>query len=228
MIIPAKSLNSSASLNDVIFNPNSLASGLNPLNMNVMPFDGGRDGSVIAQGKVAGCELLVVFDARVSDLPTLLGAMVEGAGRYVLSENEDAITVITQLLADTGARRLALVAHGEPGVVHIGAAPLDKELLERRAGLLQEWGVEEIALYSCQVANNDVGERMIHALAQLTGAAVAASANQVGSNVLGGSWDLEATTAIFSGAQFFVPSVLQYYQQQFQIRNVAKNTNNFT
>jgi uncharacterized delta-60 repeat protein len=212
MIIPAKSLNSSASLNDVIFNPNSHVSGLNPLNMNVMPFDRLRDGSAKAQGKMASCELLVVFDARVSDLPTLLRAVVEGAGSYVLSEDEDAITVITQLLAETGAKRLALVAHGEPGVVHIGATPLDMVQLERRAGLFQEWGIEEIALYSCQVANDDIGKRMIHALAQLTGAAVAASANQVGSNVLGGSWDLEATTAIFSGSQFFVPSVLQYYQ----------------
>jgi VCBS repeat-containing protein/ELWxxDGT repeat protein len=204
MIIPTQSLSSSVSLNDVVFNPNSLASGLNPLSMNVMPFGGLRGGSAKAQGKMAGCELLVVFDARVSDLPTLLGAVVEGAGCYVLSEDEDAITVITQLLAQTGARRLALVAHGEPGVLHVGAYPLDEVQLQGQSRLLQEWGVEEIALYSCEVANEEKGQSFVAQMRELTGATVGASTTHVGN----GRWVLDVYGAEATSIQLAFTSVV--------------------
>jgi uncharacterized delta-60 repeat protein len=207
MMNSAKALNSSVLLNGAV----SVVEKLNLWYEGSLPVNALGEGFEAVREKAAGCDFLVVFDARVSDLPTLLGAVVEGADCYVLSEDEDAITVITQLLAETGARRLALVAHGEPGVVHIGATPLDMVQLERRVGLLQEWGVEEIALYSCEVAKGNLGQAFIRHFSQLTGASIAASETKTGAAALQGNWNLEVRTGNITPDLAFKPSVIAAY-----------------
>ena len=141
--------------------------------------------------------VLVVFDSRVQELELLYDALIPGAVGYTIDAQEDALTVITRLLTQTGAQRLAIVAHGEPGVVQIGATPLNREQLQAKAHLLQEWGVEEIALYSCEVGQ-DVG--FVAELERLTGATIAAATGKVGSAAQGGSWDVNqnVVTPIFN------------------------------
>lgn len=87
---------------------------------------------------------LVVFDSRVSALDILYSALLPGTLGYTLNAQEDALVVITQLLANTGVKQLALVAHGVPGMLYIGAKPLNLSQLQAQAHLLQEWNVEEI------------------------------------------------------------------------------------
>ena len=102
---------------------------------------------------------LVVFDSRVSDIEILSQALLPGAFAerglcpigLTIDAEADGLTAITQLLATTGAKYLAIVAHGEPGVVHLGKTPLKIELLQSQSQLLSGWGVKEIALYSCEV-----------------------------------------------------------------------------
>jgi large repetitive protein len=144
-------------------------------------------------------ESLVVFDCRVADLSLLYEALMPGTIGYTIAESEDAIGRITELLSQTGAKRLAIVAHGEPGVVRIGAMPLDLAQIRERSGLLQEWGVEEIALYACEVGADGV---FVAELERVTGAQVAASMRKVGAELLGGSWKLAQTQnpAIFAVA----------------------------
>jgi hypothetical protein len=71
-----------------------------------------------------GAETLVVFDSRLDDLATLYGALMPGAIGHTIDSSEDAILTITRLLSDSGAKNLAIVAHGEPGVVHLGAGSI--------------------------------------------------------------------------------------------------------
>jgi VCBS repeat-containing protein len=130
---------------------------------------------------------LVIFDSHVPDLDFLYRALAPQTIAHTLSPTADAIATITALLATTGAKSLALVAHGEPGVIHLGAQPLDRDVLAARAGLLQEWGVEEIALYACEVGAD---RTFVAELERLTGAKVAAATGKVGAAALGGSWDL--------------------------------------
>ncbi|MBD2202408.1 DUF4347 domain-containing protein, partial [Calothrix sp. FACHB-1219] len=166
----------------------------------------------ISSLNVAVGKVLVVFDSRVCDLPTFLNGLVEGAIPHILGADEDALTTITQLLTKTGAKQLAIVAHGEPGVMYIGANPLNLEQLHRKAYLLQEWGIEEIALYSCEVAKGDRGQAFIHNFSQMTGANIAASATKIGNNNLGGNWHLEIATAPINPRLAFLPSVLSQYR----------------
>ncbi|HAO11511.1 MAG TPA: hypothetical protein DCQ51_10155, partial [Planktothrix sp. UBA8407] len=146
----------------------------------------------IANTPTKGTEMasiLVVFDRRVQELELLYNALLPGAVGYTIDAQEDALTVITQLLTETGAARLAIVAHGEPGVVEIGVQPLNWEQLREKSHLLQEWGVENIALYSCEVGKD---RQFIAELERLTGATVVATTGKVGSTEQGGSWELDA------------------------------------
>jgi VCBS repeat-containing protein len=131
---------------------------------------------------------LVVFDSRLDDLDVLYGALLPDAMGFTIDDAADALLEITRLLAETGAKRLAIVAHGEPGVVHIGAQPLNLAQINHRAGLIQEWCVEEIAVYSCEVGAN---AEFVRQLELLTGARVAASTTKVGAQLLGGNWNLD-------------------------------------
>jgi Ca2+-binding RTX toxin-like protein len=137
---------------------------------------------------------LVVFDARVTDLPLLYNALLPGSIGQTIDVNDDAIDAITHLLSQTGATKLAIVAHGQPGSIQIGQGAIDLAALEARSGLLQEWGVQEIALYSCGVGT-DV--EFIQRLGALTGAQIAATAEPVGA----GNWALNGGMALLSIGQ---------------------------
>ncbi|MBD2653561.1 VCBS repeat-containing protein [Synechocystis sp. FACHB-383] len=155
---------------------------------------------------------LVVLDERVQDLETLYDALLPGVVAHTLNSQTDAITTISQLLAETGATKLAIAAHGEPGTIFLGKNPLNSQQLAAYSRLLMEWGVKEIALYSCQVAQGNVGKQFIHQLSELTGAVIAASATKTGSKELGGNWLLEMTTGEIPESLAFERSHLEIYQ----------------
>ncbi|MEH2165586.1 MAG: DUF4347 domain-containing protein, partial [Nostoc sp.] len=134
------------------------------------------------------CEALVIFDSRVEDLEILYAALSPKALGYTLTPEDDALVVITNLLAQTGAKRLAIAAHGTPGVLQIGALPINRQQIKTQAQLLQQWHVAEIALYSCQVGKDT---QFISELAQLTKAEIFAAAGKVGAPTQGGSWQLD-------------------------------------
>jgi Domain of unknown function (DUF4347)/FG-GAP-like repeat len=155
---------------------------------------------------------LVVFDSRVSDIETLSHALLQGSVGFTIDDRADGLKAITQLLATTGAKYLAIVAHGEPGVVHLGKSLLNIEQLQAHSHLLQEWGVKEIALYSCEVAKGDVGKDLIYQLSELTGATVAAAATKIGAQALDGNWNLTVATGEIVSPMLFKASILQSYQ----------------
>ncbi|WP_103668879.1 FG-GAP-like repeat-containing protein [Pseudanabaena sp. BC1403] len=156
---------------------------------------------------------LIVFDSRVEDLDILYKALLSDTIAYTITAQEDSLNIITQLLAETGTRQLVIVAHGESGVVHIGANPLNIEQIEQRSHLLQKWGVEEIALYSCEIAKGDRGLSFVGKLGELTGAKIAAASNVIGSNKLGGSWDLTVTVGDINSPFVFDSHILNTFPQ---------------
>jgi Domain of unknown function (DUF4347)/FG-GAP-like repeat/FG-GAP repeat len=154
---------------------------------------------------------LVVFDDQVSDLEILYQALLPGAVGFTINSQDDGLAEITRLLVESEAKFLSIVAHGEPGVIHLGRKPIDIEQIQNQSQLLQEWGVKEIALYSCEVAQGNVGKNLIDQLSELTGATVAASDTKTGCAKLGGSWDLTITAGKIAVPQIFEPAILQNY-----------------
>lgn len=174
-----------------LLNPFDLAAIDQPTTTDIWPLE-----PLVAKPR-QNAPILVIFDSRVPDLDVLDDALLANAVSHTLAPQDDALVVITQLLVETGAARLAMVAHGVPGAVQMGASWLELKQLQTQAHLLQEWAVVEIGLYSCYVAQDD---RWIAELERLTGARVAATTGKVGAAAQGGSWDIgwEAGTAIFN------------------------------
>jgi Ca2+-binding RTX toxin-like protein len=127
---------------------------------------------------------LVIFDSQVADLPLLYKALLPGSIAHTIQPDRDPIDHITHLLTQTGATKLAIVAHGQPGAIEIGNGVIDRAMLEARSGLLQEWGLDSIALYACEVGADT---EFINRFAELTGAKIAASNNKLGA----GNWELD-------------------------------------
>jgi uncharacterized delta-60 repeat protein len=154
---------------------------------------------------------LVVIDSQVRDLEIIFKALLPGSIGYKIEPTEQAIDKITELISQTGAKRLAIVAHGEAGVIKIGANPLDLAHIQTRSTLMQEWSIDEILLYSCEVGKSDRGELFVRQLGEITGANIAASATKVGATELGGSWELEITTGKVTPNLIFQQEVLLEY-----------------
>jgi Domain of unknown function (DUF4347)/FG-GAP-like repeat/FG-GAP repeat len=160
---------------------------------------------------VATVNTLVVFDDRVSDLEILYQALLPGSIGFTISSQDDGLEEITRLLKETGAEFLSIVAHGEPGVIHLGKNPISIEQLQAQAHLLKSWGIAEIALYSCEVAKHDVGKHFIYQLSELTGATVAASDTKTGCAKLDGNWNLAITTGNIAAPIPFEATIFQNY-----------------
>jgi hypothetical protein len=176
---------------------------------------------VIVQQPIVQSDTLVVFDERVQDLAVLYQALLPSTKGYTIYSQDNALEVITKLLANSGANSLVLVGHGEPGVLHIGKKPMNIEELNTHSYLLQEWRIKEISLYSCELAKGDVGENFIYRLSTLTGANVSASATKTGSAQLGGNWDLAITTGESSAPSVFQLSTLQTYQSVLPVLTLS-------
>jgi Domain of unknown function (DUF4347)/FG-GAP-like repeat len=174
--------------------------------------------------QVVSANTLVVFDDRIQDIDILYQALLPGAIGIILNSHSDALVIITELLAETGAKHLSIVAHGESGVIHLGKNLIDIKHLQLQSHLLKQWKVTGISLYSCEVAKGAVGERFIYQLSELTDSTVAASATKTGHSILGGSWVLAVTTDEIAAPMPFEVSIIQTYQAILPVITVLPGT----
>jgi Domain of unknown function (DUF4347)/FG-GAP-like repeat/FG-GAP repeat len=162
-------------------------------------------------------QTLVVFDSRLEDLTTLSQALLPRVIGHKIPVSANGIEVITELLTKTGARRLAIVAHGEPGVVHLGAEAIDREILNARSGLLQEWGIDSIDLYACEVGKGKTGLEFLRLLSDVTGAVVSGTTVLLGKVEVGSNWSLDVATADWDGSPIFDVDALREYPANLAI-----------
>ncbi len=177
--------------------------------------DRGTEGLVLEDGRqkshngeniVQG--MLVAIAPQVENYQLLLASLRPGTRAMVLDPDRDALEQITRALSDDPARSLHLVCHGGPGALHLGNTPVTSEKLHLYSGLLQEWAVEDILLYACNVAADN--SRLLADLHQLTGANIAASRYRVGNEAKGGSWRLETHIGSVASESAFLPVVKNY------------------
>ncbi|OIN06540.1 pentapeptide repeat-containing protein [Oceanisphaera psychrotolerans] len=94
-----------------------------------------------------------------------------------------------------------LISHGADGQISLGNTVLEQATLERYGDVLARWGEAlsdqgDILIYGCSVAGIPEGEALVQALADLTGADVAASDDLTGSETFGGDWELEVRAGL--------------------------------
>jgi hypothetical protein len=83
---------------------------------------------------------LLVLDAQISYVDSLLAAVLPSVPVVILEPFKDGVTQISQALqAYPGIRSLHLVSHGTPGCLYLGNGHLGLENLAQRGAELQQW-----------------------------------------------------------------------------------------
>jgi hypothetical protein len=151
---------------------------------------------------------LVFIDASVPDVGLLLDDITRQnqQGRPItailIQADEDGLARISEVLSQQhDISAIHLIGHGEAGDMHLGTATLDTAALLQHAPDIASWATAlsseaDILLYGCDVAASEQGQQLVHNLAMITGADVAASDDLTGNSRLGGDWLLEVQDGV--------------------------------
>ncbi|MCX7106243.1 MAG: DUF4347 domain-containing protein [Methylococcales bacterium] len=140
---------------------------------------------------------ILIADASVKDLSVLLDGIKPSVDVWLLKTGEDAISQIIKAMAVPGLKTLHLLAHGAPGEISLGGRTLTATDFRSRFDGAAERDLD-IAFWSCNTGSGDLGQSFVKAVAETTGARVAAADGLVGSAEKGGSWNFNDVVAPFS------------------------------
>jgi Domain of unknown function (DUF4347)/Bacterial Ig domain/SMP-30/Gluconolactonase/LRE-like region len=92
-----------------------------------------------------------------------------------------------------------VISHATAGQIELGGSVLDAETLPGFRDLLKRWAIDlrpggDLLFYGCDLAASPAGQALMHKIASLTGADVAASTDLTGAASRGGDWVLEFAT----------------------------------
>ncbi|OYD80174.1 SwmB domain-containing protein, partial [Azospirillum brasilense] len=141
---------------------------------------------------------IAVVDTALAGWRDLRAGLPPGVEAVLIGEGRDGVAAMAQALAGRhGVRALHVLCHGFEGGLQLGTARLDEAALTARQTELGAIGAcladdGDILLYGCNVASGH-GESFLDALADITGASMAASRTPTGAADLGGDWDLDWT-----------------------------------
>lgn len=153
-----------------------------------------------------GNQPIVFILDNVSGFEAMAEGLYAGYEVHVLSADGDALAQMASYLEGrTGIEAIHLVSHGEAGQLDLGTVALTTSNMGAysnsldiiRASLSQD---ADFLIYGCDVAQGTVGEAFVEALAQATGADVAASSDVTGPAGVGGDAVLEVSTGTIEAA----------------------------
>ncbi|MET0265805.1 MAG: Ig-like domain-containing protein [Duganella sp.] len=168
---------------------------------------------------------VLFIDAGVSDAQALLAGTADDVLVVYLSAEADGVQQIAAALQGLeGLDSIQILSHGAVGQLQLGNGVLNAARLQDDAALLQQWGSAlreggDLLLYGCDVAQGSEGLAFIDALADLTGADVAASSDATGSSLLGANWILERSSGSIEAASALSQQAQQDYGHTLALVN---------
>lgn len=177
-----------------------------------------------------GQGMLAIVDPSIADSQHLATGVLEGATVFQLDPEVDGIAQISAYLKQNqGFTSLHLLCHGAPGSLYIGNTKLNLDNLKTYKNLLQSWQNAfshfDLLLYGCQVAKGRKGQEFVKAIAEITGANIAASADLTGNAALEGTWQLEYGMGAIASALALKPEIMASYSSvlaTFTANNAAE------
>lgn len=148
----------------------------------------------------ATLDQFLFIDSRVDNIESLLDGIDPSIEVILLDSERDGLGQIADALASrSGVKSVHVISHGGPGSLQLGSSTVTESSLADQAAQLATIRAAlsdsaDLMLYGCNVAEGDAGASFVQALADATGADVAASTDTTGSALLGGDWALEAST----------------------------------
>ena len=179
----------------------------------------------------ASVQEVLFIDSRVPDLQTIVAAVRPGVKVVVLQPDESGVVQMARVLqGEHGLTSVSVVSHGDEGVLLLGNGPLFGGNLQQYQAELKAIGAAltadgDLLLYGCDVGAGDVGASFVQALAEMTGADVAASNNGTGAAARGGDWNLEVSTGTIETAPLMQAENLTGYSYALHtasVNNVAQ------
>ncbi len=178
-----------------------------------------------------GARELLVVDARVPHRELLVAAVRRGVETIVVDADRDGLAQIELALRGRDVSAIHLVAHGRPGEVRIGSTILDARTATARRVTLARWfgprapfeQPPELLVYGCEAASGAEGASLLRALAETTGAEVAASVDRTGSPAFGADWVLEASTGPIDASLPIAWAAARAYPATLEVFQVTTN-----
>ena len=159
------------------------------------------------QNLLSTCREILIADAGVEDLNTLLDGLDAGVATWLVQPGEDAVGQIIKAITTPGLKTLHLLAHGAPGQINLGGRAITAADFRSRFDGAAERDLD-IAFWSCNTGAGDAGQSFVQAVAEATGARVAAADGLVGNAEKGGSWGLGVRAPFSVDAQRAFAGVL--------------------
>ena len=146
----------------------------------------------------SGSNQIVFIDSAIEDLQSIVESIGDGIEIVIIDANSDGVEQIASVLESReNIDAIHIFSHGRSGTLDLGSTKLTEasiasrhadEMETIRAALSEN---ADILLYGCDFGANARGVSAIEALAEATGADIAASEDLTGAANLGGDWDLE-------------------------------------
>ena len=146
----------------------------------------------------AGRNELIFVDKSVEDYASLVSGISSDAELVFINTNADGLEQIASVLESrTDIDAIHIISHGDSGELSLGNTTLTQESIQGehadelatiKAALAED---ADLLIYGCNFAEGEEGKSAANALAEATGADVAASEDLTGAESLGGDWDLE-------------------------------------
>ncbi|XYK81214.1 MAG: DUF4347 domain-containing protein [Labrenzia sp.] len=161
--------------------------------------------------------VVYVFDTAVDGYQKLLAGIDRPAEVILMDGMYDGLRQLADGLAGkTGIEELHIICHGRDGALVLGHTVLSQETLCSHADELMAINralscSADILLYGCEVAKTATGEAFVAALAEATGANIAASRTLTGAVDLGGDWELDVHVGVISASIGFSRSTQRAY-----------------
>ena len=160
---------------------------------------------------------IAVIDTGLTGWETLAAGLEPDVEVVLIDPEKDGVLQIAAALEGrSGIDAIHVVSHGSSGALYLGTSVLTTELLQHYATELTAIGAAlaqdgDLLLYGCEVASGEAGRNFVAALAEATGAEVAASVDRTGTSWLGGNWELELATGQIEAGLIATPGLQHTY-----------------
>lgn len=155
---------------------------------------------------------VVFIEDNLSDWQLLSSRLASHAQIIVLDSSQDGLT---QIAAHLAARQpgsldaIHVLSHGAAGQLNLGGSTLTQDTLGQYTWAFNTIGQAlseqgDLLLYGCEVGAGEAGQALVHSIAAMTHADVAASNNLTGAAARGGDWALETQAGVINAASLAV------------------------
>lgn len=173
---------------------------------------------------------LFIIDKNVDGWRDLVNNAGIGVSVLLLAPSQNGLTQITNAItAYSNLDAIHILSHGNVASLQLGSATLNSSNLNLYTKQLTAIGNAlsengDLLLYGCDVAQGETGQQFIQALAQITGADVAASNDLTGNAALGGDSVLEVSTGSIEANSYNLQSyqgVLRDYSLDYLLAEIS-------